>query len=201
MTSRRLLTLGAIAVLTGAACSPPAESPTTAPPTSAESTSPSAAETTPEEATTPAVPAPDPADFPGKDEHTEEGAKQAVRYYWAVLFWGFQTGEHESFSELYSENCANCAGNREVIKDIAKNENPWGPTELQDTELSARSNTDGYEYIVDYYFIVGEHEVRAPGSSKAKIEPAQTYLSAVAVVWSDDKWIVDSIHLELPEAS
>lgn len=38
------------------------------------------------------IPAPDPADYPGMDENTAEGAEQFTRYFIAVMTWGYQSG-------------------------------------------------------------------------------------------------------------
>lgn len=195
MTSRRLLALGAIAVLTGAACSPPAETPTTAPPTSAASTTPSPAETTPEETTAPTVPAPDPADFPGKDEHTEEGAKQAVRYYWAMLVWGFQTGDSSALESLSSPDCANCQSNLESIQFANENGKLWSTASINDESIYT-SEPGNYEMVVQYTFVVGEH--REPDFEADSVEsvPATVYSTANGVSWSGAHWIIDGVNLE-----
>src|SRR5690625_5350400 len=54
------------------------------------------AETEEPTAAAPDNPAPEPADYPGMDEETPEGAEQALRYYIAVVYWGYQTGDTET---------------------------------------------------------------------------------------------------------
>src|SRR5699024_10334539 len=68
-------------------------------------TEPDDGETEETEVAAPDVPAPDPADYPGMDEETPEGAEQAFRYYIAVVYWGYQTGDTETLETLHTENC------------------------------------------------------------------------------------------------
>ena len=44
-------------------------------------------------AAAPDIPAPDPADYPGMDQETPEGAEQAFKLFWAVILWAHQTGD------------------------------------------------------------------------------------------------------------
>src|SRR5699024_3756122 len=104
---RRLLSAAAAgALLLGiAACGDQTDEPvTTAPPSidvagprdDGGDSSPSdggGSEATEPTAQAPDIPPPDPADFAGMDEHTEEGAEQAFRYYIAVSVWAHQTGD------------------------------------------------------------------------------------------------------------
>lgn len=196
MTSRRLLALGAIAVLTGAACSPPAGTPTTAPPTSAASTTPSPAETPPEETTAPTVPAPDPADFPGKDEHTEEGAKQAVRYYWAMLVWGYETGDTEILQGLHLETCGNCVDNLESIGYAKDHDKLWSDASITDEDVYIGEPGE-YETVVQYVFIVGAHDEPDYDSSDVNAKPDTRYFTANGMTWRDDRWLMEGSAIEI----
>ncbi|EWS80636.1 hypothetical protein BF93_03165 [Brachybacterium phenoliresistens] len=191
MTSRRLLTLGAIAVLTGAACGPPAESPTTAPPTSAESTSPSAAETTPEEATTPAVPAPDPADFPGKDEQSNEGAKQSFAFYWANAIHANQTGDTKALEALSLGSCTACDEYESSVQARVEEGTLWPATEVTSITLEMSENPD-HENAVLYEFTVTQSEQGGEESSS-------TYVTIGGLEWTDGSWKVAEFGIQNSE--
>ena len=76
--------------------------------------------------TVPNIPPPDPRDFPGMDQKTDEGAEQAARYFITIAFCALQTGGAEKFEPLFNENCKNCAT---ILADInkIKNTKQYGP--------------------------------------------------------------------------
>lgn len=191
MTSRRLLALGAIAVLTGAACSPPAETPTTAPPTSAASTTPSPAETTPEETTAPTVPAPDPADFPGKDEHTEEGAKQSFAYYWANAIYANQTGDTGPIEALSLESCTACDEYESSVQDRLEDGTLWPATDIALVTLEMSEDPD-HEHVVLYEFSVTQLESENEESSS-------TYVTVGGLEWADNGWKIAEFGIQNSE--
>lgn len=195
MRRRLLATTGTILALSlgVAACSQEVE-PTVAPPTtSAEaSTEPTTSEatTTPP---TPDVPKPDPADFPGKDEQTEEGAQQAVRYYWAMLHWGYQSGESEDFDKLFSGDCKNCALNSEEIANSEGDREWWKTHELIAGELIS-VKSESFDYEIRYTFTLEEAKKGAGGESEVRL-----YETGSGVDWVGGKWVVGGVNFEVTD--
>src|SRR5690625_1958241 len=110
----------AVLALGAAACGNGADGPVTTPPPALRSDAsdgggsdpdPSdggGAETEEPTAAAPDIPAPDPADYPGMNEETPEGAEQALRYYIAVMYWSYQTRDANELEKLHTDTCERC---------------------------------------------------------------------------------------------
>src|SRR5699024_991460 len=90
------------------------------------------AETEEPTAAAPDIPAPDPADYPGMDEETPEGAEQALRYYIAVVYWGYQTGDTETLEGLHQNSCETCLGFGDEISELGQAGSYWKTVTLSD---------------------------------------------------------------------
>src|SRR5690606_31447338 len=104
----------------------------------------------------PDVPAPAPADYPGLDENTPEGAEQAVRYYMARMSWGYQTGSVDELYARSAEGCNTCSHSSEIIVKNAANDLFWSPTALEDVGLKNYPSAD-YDYELGYVLYIGAH--------------------------------------------
>lgn len=205
--SRRLLSAAAAtALLLGlAACDDGKEGPATTAPPSIDIGAPSdggggmepsdgggtETDTAEPSASAPDIPAPDPADFAGMDEHTPEGAEQAFRYYIAVTYWARETGNTRSLPELYSSDCVKCVDLKNEIDSYAESGDHWIDTSLKDTGTETFESTN-YEIEVGYVYTVSDH--LAPGSTN-KV-PEQEWTGVAGMNWSSNQWIVQEVILE-----
>ena len=106
----------------------------------------------------PDIPAPDPADFPGMDEQTPEGAEQAFKYFWAVAMSGYQGADAAELSRMSDPNCGNCTELLSEINDLQETGDVWSRVDISDVSLGSEEGTGGYDAIVDYVFILPAHE-------------------------------------------
>lgn len=144
----------------------------------------------------PDIPAPDPADYPGMDQNTPEGAEQAFKYYIAMMTWGYQTGEYSQFSELHSDSCETCLLNEENIREFAKVKRYWGPTTIE--PLGAiTEDSPNYDIEVGYIFSLSEHTEPSSNDNGNDVEPEKEYSAIAGMNWVNDRWIVDSMDFEV----
>lgn len=198
---RRFLALAATtALLAGASACGDGEKAEPAPSAAATTTAPATSEPAPSTTAPPArpdVPAPDPADFPGKDERTEEGAQQAFRYFWAVNLWGVQTGDDSLYASLIAPGCEPCQTNLEQIRQVGANGLYWSPTELVDTGTMAQAS-DLHEMEVGYIFTVSAHTEPLADGQTAHFEDDYV-ISLGGLSWHEDGWKVDTFTLRPAE--
>lgn len=213
MSRRVLAALAAATLMLGtAACGNEGEGPVTTPPppvangpsdgggSSQEPSDGGGDETEEPEVAAPDVPAPDPADYPGMDEETPEGAEQAARYFAAIMIWGFQTGEVSEFEGLFRESCEVCQDNADSIRKFEEAKEYWSPTSLQDIDLSSEPPNEKYQAIVGYSAVTSEHT--EPDLAKGtRTSAPELHLSfGVGLNWLDGQWIVDGLALDIENA-
>lgn len=206
---RRLLSAAtASALLLGlAACGEPNDGPVTTPPPSINISGPSDGggdtepsdgggdETAEPTAEAPDIPAPDPADFAGMDEHTAEGAEQAFRYYIAVSMWAHQTGDDTLSSELQSPSCDSCAAFMETYKELEAHHEKWGEFTLSDVYVGSRKSSN-FDFEVAYNFTTSPHE-RPKDDFSGRVNVGELEYSTVGgMSWSGKKWTVEGISAE-----
>ena len=210
MPRRLLSAAAATALLLGlAACGDEKEGPVTTAPPSIDISSPSdgggsadpsdggGTETTTSDptVTAPDIPAPDPADFAGMDEHTPEGAEQAFRYYIAVSMWAHQTGNDAPIANLEKSNCGSCHDFMETFRELDEHKETWGEFSLSDANLSAHESSN-YDFEVLYDFTTSPHErPNDDFSGRSNVGNLQ-YSTVGGLVWQDDKWLVGAIKAE-----
>ena len=213
MPRRLLSAAAACTLLLGlAACGEGGDGPVTTPPPSIDIAGPSDGggdgggssdgggdEASPSAA--PEVPAPDPADYPWMDKNTEEGAQQFTRYFFALLIWGYQTGESADLETLYSDNCQTCESNVEPIRKYSDMGEKWTPVTIEDVAVENLPVADNeFDVAVHYEAIVSEHdEPSLDGGEPSKL-PALHYRIQSGLVWTEDGWLVDDAALELDAA-
>ena len=143
----------------------------------------------------PDVPAPDPADYPGMDENTGEGAEQAFRYYIAVSMWSHQTGDDEILGELEGPNCTGCG---ELNADLPKLQDAgayWGKITIEDDFLEAFEG-EMYDQEVSYYFILSEHEEPNLDEGGSVSVGKTEYVTTGGMAWSGESWMVEGLQGE-----
>ena len=149
----------------------------------------------------PAVAAPNPADYPGMDEQTEEGAQQFTRYFFAMLIWGFQTGEHEQIEELYDPGCTVCESNLQIVRELKQEGEYWSPVEVTDAVLrDLPVANDEFDKAVHYEARVSAHVQPAFGDQAEANMPPTLFKFQAGLDWDGDGWIIKGAALDLEEA-
>lgn len=143
----------------------------------------------------PDMPAPDPADYPGMDENTAEGAEQAFRYYMALMIWGYQTGEVGELDARSAEGCNTCAHNRDLIVENAKEGLFWSSAEIEDVGLKQYAS-EKFDYEIGYVFYIGAHAEPDEGGGGMKEEPRAEYTAVGVMQWTVDGWTIVAIDLK-----
>lgn len=143
----------------------------------------------------PDVPKPDPADYPGKDEHTAEGAEQAFRYFIAQMIWSYQTGDTEEWNSLYSDSCQSCGRDARGIDDLASDGLYWSRTPLEFIDTNSYDSKNFETEIVSIVSI-GAHEEPIRGNTKTTKEPGGEYAIGGGLDWSDGRWVLGGLEIE-----
>lgn len=204
--SRRILpALAAAALALGiAACGNGGDGPVTTPPPAmgngtsdggGSESNPSdggGAETEEPTAVAPDVPAPDPADYPGMDEETPEGAEQALRYYIAVVYWGYQTGDATELEILHAETCEHCLEHTHAIRRAGESEVYWSPTPIEDVGTN-NIHTEDFDQLVSYAYQLGAHQEPNPETLELENVGQAPYTALAGMTWDRDAWSVDRI--------
>ena len=138
----------------------------------------------------PDIPAPDPADFPGMDEQTPEGAEQAFKYFWAVAMSGYQGADAAELSRMSDPNCGNCTELLSEINDLQETGDVWSRVDISDVSLGSEEGTGGYDVIVDYVFILPAHEEPGAGDQDGASVEESEFATSGGLVWDGGSWKV-----------
>lgn len=114
-------------------------------------------------AAAPDIPAPDPADYPGMDQNTPEGAEQATRYFVALMFWGYQTGETTELDKLYTSKCGTCSVNSHNISELDRLGEYWSVSTITDKSITHDTNSENFDVRVGYGMELSPHTEPEPG--------------------------------------
>lgn len=143
----------------------------------------------------PDIPAPDRADFPGMDEHTDHGAMQAFKYYIATAMWAHQVGDDSLTQEMQTEDCDGCDDFLQTFDDLKKHDILWTEFTLNDVMTEALPSRD-YDLQVNYNFVTTPHK-RPINDFKEMGETGELeYATAGGMVWVEDQWKVDGVHVK-----
>jgi len=209
---RRLLSAAATgALLLGlAACGETTEGPVTTPPPDLGVEAPSdgggdsptasdgGGESEEPTAEAPDIPAPDPADFAGMDEHTAEGAEQAFKYYIAVSVWSHQTGDESALVELEADDCGGCEYLNSDIAKSRENSLLWTESAISDVDLTSIEGSK-FDYEIRYKYLLGTHS-RADSEFKNPIDVPELQYDAVGGMdWDNEQWLVAGMSIEWGE--
>lgn len=138
----------------------------------------------------PDIPAPDPADYPGMDEETPEGAEQAFKYFWAVAIGGFQGGDHRELALMSGESCKNCSALIGQLQDLKDRGEYWSGFTTAEVDLAAEDGGQDYDYIVEYSFVIPEHTEPSSDGGESEEWEAITYSARGGIVWDSGRWKV-----------
>lgn len=206
---RRLLSTAAVgALLLGlAACGDPDEgSVTTAPPELGingpsddggdRDTAPSdggGEETEEPTAAAPDIPPPDPADYAGMDENTEDGAIQALHYYIDVSMWAHQTGEDSMLLALQSKSCGGCAVLNEELPKLKTADAYWSSFEVTRVKTTLHPS-ENFDFEIGYSFTVPEH-TRPDLESGEPVEYDPIEYNVVGgMTWGGEGWTIGGLN-------
>ena len=209
---RRLLSAAAAgALLLGlASCGDGEEGPVTTAPPSINIDAPSdgggdtepsdggGAETDEPTAAAPDIPPPDPAEYAGMDEQTEDGAIQAFRYYIAVSMWAHQTGDGSLSNTLEASNCISCIEFMETLHELQEHKKHWGEFSLSDVNLEAHSSQN-YDFEIAYNFTTTPHERPTDDFTSTTNVGKLEYSTVGGMTWENDGWQVGAISAEWGE--
>src|SRR5690606_39964594 len=138
----------------------------------------------------PDIPAPDPADFPGMDEQTPEGAEQAFKYFWAVAMSGYQGADAAELSRMSDPNCGNCTELLSEIDDLQETGDVWSRVDISDVSLGSEEGTGGYDAIVDYVFILAAPDEPGAGEQDGTSVEESKFATSGGLVWDGGSWKV-----------
>ena len=141
----------------------------------------------------PDVPAPDPADYPGMDENTAEGAEQAFRYYIAVVYWSHETGDTNALSPLYRDSCGSCSEMVEEVHALREDDGLWSGVTIADV-WSDPHDSESFDSEVSYGFKL-EVEDRPLEEGGVRSDGATEMTAIAGLDWSDGQWVVGGMQL------
>ena len=145
------------------------------------------------------VPAPDPADYPGMDEETPEGAEQAFSYFWDVALWGHRTGDSDQLTLLYDKECEPCAVLTGDIDKLSEADAFWDDADIEVVSIEVDSNWEQYDAVVTYSFVIKGHaEPNRDGDGTVDV-PDQGVTAVGALTWKDKSWSVVDLSTESSE--
>ncbi len=138
--------------------------------------------------TVPDIPPPDPKDFPGMDQKTDEGAEQAARYFFHVLYWAHQTDGVAEYDQLVFRGCKGCKRARAVITARTEAKSFWSKTEVKVDSCDLKySDEDTREYHCRMAFSA-HFEPAYPGEPAEEVD--QTVIATGAhLKWRNGKWM------------
>ncbi|MFE7605176.1 DUF6318 family protein [Brachybacterium paraconglomeratum] len=139
----------------------------------------------------PDVPAPDPADYPGMDENTPEGAVQAFRFYIATVYHAHSTGDSAPLAGMYKETCESCADLEQDIQELEQGGDLWTATTLVDA-WSDPHESESFDVEVSYGFRLST-DGRSNGGGDRKESTAMTAIAGMD--WEDGRWVVGGMQI------
>lgn len=146
----------------------------------------------------PDIPAPDPADYSGMDEHTADGATQAFRYYIAVSMWAHQTGETELLDSLQSDDCESCDEFNKDVPLLVEHGEYWSPFTIVDVGSQVHKSVN-YEHEIGYYFTTSPH-TRPQDTFEDRFDVGEIeYITIGGMNWSSNGWATEGINAEWGE--
>ena len=141
----------------------------------------------------PDIPAPDPADYPGMDQNTPEGAEQAFRYYVAVSMWSHQVGDDSLLKTLEAEGCDSCDEFNAALTELIENGDTWSEFEITDVGTEVYPG-ETFTYEVGYLFIAGDHTRPDYENGGRKDAPEIEYSAVGGMTFREGVWLVGGLN-------
>lgn len=202
MSPRRAVVAVSVGALTLAlaACDPGAAEPTATPSSVAPSTSEASTSAAPTEEPTsaaPEVPAPNPADFPGMDQQTEDGAKQAYAFFWETYRFAMVTGDSQPFANQFTPDCNWCIA---ISNEITSNGSIWKSATVTASELDAYVVGEGHFEVYTVLDVDPEWSSADFDNGREDRLRGGRYVAGSNVIWLDGSWKVASVDFEVADA-
>ncbi|GAA1316039.1 DUF6318 family protein [Brachybacterium tyrofermentans] len=138
------------------------------------------------------IPAPDPADYAGMDEHTADGATQAFRYYIAVSMWAHQTGETELLGSLQSDDCESCDEFNKDVPMLVEHDEYWSPFTITDNGSKIHESVN-FDHEIGYYFTTSPHSRPVETfDDRFDVDEIQ-YIAVGGMTWESDRWVTEGV--------
>lgn len=141
-------------------------------------------------AAAPDIPAPDPADYPGMDQETPEGAEQAFKFFWDTLIVGYQGGDHSHIEKMSNAACRNCELLIGEIRELAERGEFWSELDTTEVELVSEGGGQDFDAIVTYSFVIPEHTEPASDGGEPEVWQEVEHSSKGGLIWTSGKWEV-----------
>ena len=142
----------------------------------------------------PDIPAPDPADYSGMEENTEQGAMHALRYYMAVTYWAHQSGDAASLDTLSDEECVTCSELVAEVGELKEGGQLWEGGEVRDIELLS-FDSESYDAEIGYAFSLGEHTEFSISEGGRVVVPETEMLAAAVMDWRGGGWVIRGLQV------
>ncbi|MCS6710810.1 hypothetical protein JSY14_01775 [Brachybacterium sp. EF45031] len=137
------------------------------------------------------IPKPDPKDYPGMDQHTQEGAEQAFRFYVDAMSWTRRTGDGSLMRDMSAADCTGC---HDLIERFESMRSEAAVSATVDLEVV---NVDTQESDVAEYIVSGTLRPKE-GADSATSGSADDDSSeaAAALEWIDGEWVVGELGIQ-----
>ncbi|MCT1996866.1 DUF6318 family protein [Brachybacterium muris] len=143
----------------------------------------------------PDIPAPDPADYPGMDQNTPEGAEQAFKYYIAVSMWSHQVGDDSLLRTLEVEDCGSCDEFNGELPGLIEHGDTWSEFDITDVSSNAHPS-ESFDFEIGYMFSIGEHSRPNYDTGGREDTPVVEYVTIGAMNNVGGKWVVAGVTSE-----
>lgn len=140
----------------------------------------------------PDIPPPDPADYAGMDENTEDGATQAFRYYIAMSMWAHQTGDDSELMKLQTESCEGCPQFNAELPKLQEQGEYWSEFAISDVHTVSKESTN-YDIEIGYAFTIPSHTRPDEKSGEPVEYNAVEYLAVGGMTWTSSEWHVGGL--------
>lgn len=141
------------------------------------------------------IPAPDPADYPGMDENTAEGAEQFTRYFIAVMTWGYQSGDPELFKVLFDPDCDICQQNADDIRARGESGHLWPNVQYEEVFMESVTGEEEYDARVACDVILEAHEEPDAETGEVVEVPSTRQEFTLGLKRQGDAWLVEELDL------
>lgn len=135
--------------------------------------------------------APDPKDYPGFYEKTDEGADSALRFYLDSLYYAGATGDMTSFDLVTNEGkCSGCDKARAGLKDAQEKGSSVSPLSWKEVESGTRV-LEGIEYRFIVFDLAEGSVVTGPDAGQP-VEGGR-YISVANMDWNGKHWVIEDV--------
>lgn len=136
----------------------------------------------------PDIPAPDPADYPGMDEETDEGAEQTAKYFIAVQYWARTSGDTEALKRLQTDECGACTEAVQEIDSLRENNQLWREVSIEPGSFDSETSAT-FDREAGHRFQVSSHQEPNGDGEPVEVD-TETYIAAFGLDFEETHWVV-----------